>query len=303
LGFNVKIQPPTPLSRQSFLNQTSASIPPIAPHTPTPPPVPAYYPEQSSPSCDPLPVVSISENIGPEIPAQINLHELNSPDLLNKASIPNLNESAEAAEKTEVPEELKESEVTELTVTPGIDDPLEETQVPEDSEVPSVPDALKVPEVSETHEVSRKPEEIKETQGPENLKEETLQSMSLKENEQLQSLIKTVAHLEQENTLLNHAIHNMLSKFDQILEVISENTLQTKQEPDPAPIDELEPVKEAMANLEKETQSLSQVLRVILDKQEESDSSLEKLETQISQIQSEKVDAKVKGGFWNKWIT
>ncbi|EHQ87544.1 hypothetical protein [Desulfosporosinus youngiae] len=297
LGFTVKIQTPVPSSRQSFLNQTSASIPPIAPHTPTPPPVPAYYPEQSSPRCDPLPVVSISENIGPEIPAQINLRELNSPDLLNKAPIPNLNESAEAAEKTEVTEELKESEVTELTVTPGIDDPLKKTLVPEDSEVPSVPDALKVPEVS------RRPEEIKETQGPENPKEEALQSMSIKENEQLQSLIKTVAHLEQENTLLNHAIHNMLSKFDQILEVISENTLQAKQGPDPAPIDELEPVKEAMANLEKETQSLSQVLRVILDKQEESDSSLEKLETQISQIQSEKVDAKVKGGFWNKWIT
>jgi len=58
-----------------------------------------------------------------------------------------------------------------------------------------------------------------------------------------------------------------------------------------------------MSNLEKETQSLSQVLRVMLVKQEESDSSLEKLETQICQLQTEKEDVKNKGGFWNKWIT
>jgi|GEM_PF-754264 len=321
LGFNVKIQTPTPSPYQPFPNQVGSPISPIAPYTPTPPPVPAFYPEQPSPRCDPLPTVSIAENISPDIPVPISLRELNSPNLPNIPSMPNLTEGAEVpeipkiaeipevTEETETPGVFGVSEVTEVNETPEITEALKEAQVSEVSEVLEVPEALEVPKVSEVPEnsedpkVSEKPEVINETQVPENLTEEALQSMSSRENEQLQSLIKTVAHLEKENTLLNLAIHNMLSKFDQIIEVISENALQAKPEPEPPPFDELEPVKEAMANLEKETQSLSQVLRVMLDKQEESDSSLEKLETQISQLQSEKVDAKVKGGFWNKWIT
>jgi len=332
LGFTVRIQASTPLPYQPLPNQVSSSIPPIAPHTPPPPPVPAFYPEQSSPRCNPLSTVSIAENMSTNTPAPINLRELNSPTLPNKPSLPKVNEEAEVPAPPEIPEVTKKTEapgvpegseatkvteVIEVIETPGIADALKKTQVPEVSEALDIPEVLEVlevpegPEILEAPEVSKKPEEIKETQVLENLIEEALQSMSSKENDQLQSLIKTVAHLEKENTMLNLAVHNMLSKFDQIIEVISENALQAKLElelepepdPDPPPFDELEPVKEAMANLEKETQSLSQVLRVMLDKQEERDSSLEKLETQISELQSEKVDAKTKGGFWNKWIT
>jgi hypothetical protein len=128
------------------------------------------------------------------------------------------------------------------------------------------------------------------------------------ENAELQRLVSTVNHLEEENANMGLVLHDTLSKFDQILETLSENALQAKQEvARPAiaqiPFDvELEPVKEAMSNLEKETQSLSQVLRVMLVKQEESDSSLEKLETQLCLLQTEKEDVKNKGGFWNKWI-
>ncbi len=165
-------------------------------------------------------------------------------------------------------------------------------------EIPEVPEISEEPEVPKTLEI------LEEIQVPENLPEEVLEPMPDKETHELQSLIKTVAHLEQENTQLSLAVQNMLAKFDQVMEVISENALQSKQKEDPPPFDELEPVKEAMSNLEKETQSLSQVLRVMLVKQEESDSSLEKLETQIDQLQAGKdEDIKTKGGFWNKWIT
>ncbi|WP_407313732.1 hypothetical protein [Desulfosporosinus sp. SB140] len=134
------------------------------------------------------------------------------------------------------------------------------------------------------------------------------------ENPQLEQLITTVAHLEQENSNLSLTVQSMLSKFDQILGALSENIIKSRQESAvledsietstlaEIPVDELEPFKEAMANLEKETESLSQVLRVMLAKQEESDSSLENLGVQISQLQ-EKTDQKNRGGFWNKWIT
>jgi chromosome segregation ATPase len=130
-----------------------------------------------------------------------------------------------------------------------------------------------------------------------------------------------VAHLEQENTNLSLVLQTMLSKFDQILGAISDNVSQTKQpkkskqkpshpEESEHPhtvldtsFEEPDPVKEAMANLEKETKSLSQVLRVMLTKQEQNDSSLENLGLQISQLQEEKKEIKNKGGFWNKWIT
>jgi len=263
LGFTVNVQTPSPSPYQAIPDQVTSPISPISP--PTPPPVPAFYPDQLSPHYDPLPTVSVAENL--TIPATINLRDLNSSNSLDEPSI---------------------LDVTEATKAP---------------EIPEIPDAPEAFEVSEVLEVSEKPEVLKEPQGPENLTEEVLQSMPIKETAKLQSLIETVAHLEQEYTLLNLAVQNMLSKFDQVMEAISENTLQSKQEADPPPFDELEPVKEAMSNLEKETQSLSHVLRVMLVKQEESDSSLEKLETQICQLQSEKDDVKAKGGFWNKWIT
>lgn len=133
-------------------------------------------------------------------------------------------------------------------------------------------------------------------------------TQSLVENSRLERLITTVAHLEEENINMSLILHNMLSKFDQILEVLVANSFQTKQETalseeSQTPFDELEPVKEAMANLEKETQSLSQVMRIMLNKQEENDSSLENIEVRISQLQEEQKDTKNKGGFWNKWIT
>ncbi|HWQ41332.1 MAG TPA: hypothetical protein VN456_04775 [Desulfosporosinus sp.] len=134
------------------------------------------------------------------------------------------------------------------------------------------------------------------------------------ENSKLQSLISTVARLDHENTTLSFKVHEVLSKFDQILDVISEKDRLTEQEialleesreaqTALAPLTELEPFKEAVSNLEQETQSLSQVLRVMLTKQEESDSSIDKLESQICQLKEAKEDVKSKGGFWNKWIT
>jgi len=274
LGFTVNIQTPSPAPYYSIPNQVNSPISPPS-STPTPPPVPAFYPDQLSSHCDPF----------PNIPTTISLRELNSPNPPDNSPIPDV---------IKVPEIRKA--VAEI---PGI------PNTPKTSEAPEVLEILETPETLETLQVcepSEKFEVLEETQAPENLTEEVLHPMPIKESDQLQSLIKTVAHLEQENTILSLAVQNMLSKFDQVIEVISENALQSKQE-DPPPFDELEPVKEAMSNLEKETQSLSQVLRVMLVKQEESDSSLEKLETQICQLQSEKDDAKGKGGFWNKWIT
>jgi len=135
------------------------------------------------------------------------------------------------------------------------------------------------------------------------------------ENEEI---IKKVAQLEQENPNLNLTLQNLLSKFDQILGAISENVIQFKKEtpstapPEEsdqaqtiaeAPFEEIGPLKEALSNLEKENQSLSQALRMMLNKQEENDSSIDKLELQICQLQVEKENVKNKGGFWNKWFT
>ncbi|MBC2723287.1 MAG: hypothetical protein HGJ98_19280 [Desulfosporosinus sp.] len=273
LGFTVNLQPPAPSPYQSLPNQFTAPISMASPSL-TPPPVPAFYPEQPAPHSDPHPSVSIAETISPDVPTAINLRDANSPHpkSTNNSSMP------EVFEESNLPEILNAAQTSVVSEEANTCESLGFVEAPQTSE--TIPEETEVPETDKLEALEEK-----------------------QENDQLQSLIKTVAHLEQENTLLNLAVHNMLSKFDEIMNVISENALQAKQEPDPTPIDELEPVKEAMSNLEKETQSLSQVLRVMLDKQEESDSSLEKLETQISQLQSQTVDAKVKGGFWNKWIT
>lgn len=233
---------------------------------PVPPPVPAFYPEQLSSHCDPLSAPSVVENISMAFPSKISLLATHSAGDSEEVSM--------TSPTIEVSELIKLSETTES---------LERAETFKLPEAPE--DELEAPNVSE------KPTE------------EVLQSLPIKENDEFQTLIKTVAHLEQENSLLSLAVHDMLSKFDQIIGVISENALQTKQEDDLPLFDELEPVKEAMSHLERETQSLSQVLQGMLVKQEERDSSLEKLETQLSQLQSDKEDQKNKGGFWNKWIT
>ena len=125
-------------------------------------------------------------------------------------------------------------------------------------------------------------------------------------------------HVEQENPDLSPILNNLLSKFDQILEVISTNVLLSKQDlPSPAspeesvqaqtieeaPFEEINPFRETLFNLEKENQSLSQALRMMLTKQEENDSSINKLELQICQLQVEKEDIKSKGGLWNRWFS
>ena len=251
-------------------------IPPgYVPHpVPIPVPVPpvlAFYPEQPSSHCDSLSSPSVSETISTATPTKSTLPLESSTPNLEVITTP-ATISEEASMKStpiEGPELIEASETAQGSVS----EPSEVV------EVAVIPEAI---EVTNTPEVSEKPRE---------------------ENAEIQSLIKTVAHLEQENSVLSLAVQDMLSKFDQILGVISENALKAKQEEALPPFDELEPVKEAMSHLERETQSLSQVLRVMLVKQEERDTSLEKLETQISQLQSEKDDLKNKGGFWNKWIT
>lgn len=234
----------------------------------SPPPVPAFYPDLLLSHDDPLQAQTITlQELNPIRPQK----NISLPDAIKVPEIPLTAGTASVSSETVA--ESKRIEASEIIANPEaianqettvvLETPAE-AEVPIDSEVPS------------------------------------------EEANQLQSLIKTVAHLEQENTLLNQAMQNMLSKFDQVIAIISENAFQVKkqeEEPEPPPFDELEPVKEAMSNLEKETQSLSQVLRVMMVKQEESDSSLEKLESQICQLQTDKNDLKTKGGFWNKWIT
>lgn len=276
LGFVVNSQTPPPSPHYSIPpNQVNS---PIFPPTPTPPPVPAFYPGQFSSHSDSY----------PNTPATIQLHEINPPNQLDGPPLP------DAIRLPDLPDAL--GELDETAETPIVLETPESAEVLEVFETPEAPETLRVAEPSE------KLQAFDATLTSVNLTEEVFDPMPSKEPNQLESLIQTVTHLEQENTLLSLAVQNMISKFDQVLEAISENALKTKQE-DPPPFNELEPVKEAMSNLEKETQSLSQVLRVMLVKQGENDSSLEKLETQISQLQSEKDDAKSKGGFWNKWIT
>jgi hypothetical protein len=150
---------------------------------------------------------------------------------------------------------------------------------------------------------------------PELSKQESSPEPTPQENSELEQLILKVSNLELENSNLNLVLQNMLSKFDQILDALAENALQSKQTVSPMPepeetkstndipLEELEPFIEAMANLEKETQTITQVLNSMLVKQEESDSSLETLEQQLNQLQEEKKIERSKGGFWNKWIT
>ena len=147
---------------------------------------------------------------------------------------------------------------------------------------PSLPSPAEVNEAPEVPDV------------PENLTEDVLEALRYKENVRLESLISTVAHLEQENSNLSLVVETMLSKFDLVLEQISDHLKSVE-------IVEPDPLKEAMSDLGKETKSLSQVLRVMMVKQEQSDSSLENIGLQISQLQEENKELKNKGGFWSKW--
>lgn len=285
LGFMVNnIQPSPPSPYYAIPNQANS---PISPLTPNPPPVPAFYPDQPSSYSDSL----------PNTPSTINLREINSPNQLDASPLPDVIKVPEipqpTSELTEIPKTIETPEIPETPIT---------LETPNSAEVLNQIETADTTETIPVSEPSEKPEALEEARVSGNPSAEVLQSMPNKEPDQLQSLIQTVAHLEQENTLLSLAVQNMISKFDQVLEVISENTHQANQE-DPPPFDELEPVKEAMSNLERETQSLSQALQIMLVKQEENGSSLEKLETQICQIQSGKDESKNKGGFWNKWIT
>ena len=98
---------------------------------------------------------------------------------------------------------------------------------------------------------------------------------------------------EPENPNLSLTLNNLLSKFDQILaQKIAE-----------VPFEEIKPLKETLSSLVKENQNLSQALRMMLIKQEENDSSIDKLELRICQLQEEKEDVKSKGGFLNKWFS
>lgn len=289
LGFNVPQQTPSPTPYPSIPTPACQQPLHVTPPVPSPvpvPPVPAFYPEQPSSHFDPLSAPSVLETISTATPAKTNpAPKFSPPNIEVEATNPATITEEISMESTPIkePELIEESETSEIPKTTPVSESVPEpNQVPESDVALDAPKAPKASKVSKTPEASEKPRE---------------------ENAELQSLIKTVAHLEQENSVLSLAVQDMLSKFDQILGVISDNELQAKQEEDLPPFDELEPVKEAMSHLERETQSLSQVLRVMLVKQDERDTSLEKLETQISELQSEKEHLKNKGGFWNKWIT
>lgn len=146
---------------------------------------------------------------------------------------------------------------------------------------------------------------------------DTLDSSETKEQEH-EDAIKKVARIAQEKPNLSLTLHALLAKFDQILDVISDNVIQPQEIPSSAapqeeprqaqtivetPFEEIKPLKEALSHLEEENQSLSQALRIMLTKQEESTSAIDKLELQICQLQVGKKDVTCKGGFWHKWFT
>ena len=234
-----------------------------------PPPVPAFYPE-ILPKTNPLPPV-------PSTPPPIEVLETTESSQEELFLTPNLKENAE---------------LQSLILTVAL---LEQENTKLQSLTTSV--ALLEQENAKLQSLT------------------TSVALLEQENAKLQSLFAAVNLLEQENSTLSFRVHEVLSKFEQILDVISEKDRLTEQEiafleesreaqTALAPLTELEPFKEAVSNLEQETQSLSQVLRVMLTKQEESDSSIDKLELQICQLKEEKKeDVKNKGGFWNKWIT
>ena len=313
LGLAIKNQsPPSPAA--PFQDIPTQTIPP------TPSPVPAFYPEILSPSTDPLPPVSIT-------PPPIKVLEAleNSPiDSLQPHSLKE-NAELESLILTVALLEQENAKLQSLTTAVAL---LEEENAKLQSLTTSV--ALLEQENAKlqalTKAVSHLEHENIELQSLSaavaHLEEENTELQSLttsvtlleQENTKLQSLFAAVSHLEHENTTLNFTVHEVLSKFDQILDVISEKDRLTEQEvalleesreaqTALAPLTALEPFKEAMSNLEQETQSLSHVLRVMLNKQEERDSSITKLESEICQLKEEKEDIKSKGGFWNKWIT
>lgn len=311
LGFNLKKQNTPPYL--TFPNTLAHFNSPAA--TPPPPPVPAFYPDLVSQNSYPLPSISLpqnevrtpnpSETIQPQVslrPDPRTLETFGSPfpvEILNQTEAPQIREVSETIEEPQVQEIPQAAEVLEAS---EITDVSAVSEVLEVSEVAELPEASEVAGLPETSQVAELPDATN------NDSEENTMTQSLVENSRLERLITTVAHLEEENINMSLILHNMLSKFDQILEVLVANSFQTKQETalseeSQTPFDELEPVKEAMANLEKETQSLSQVMRIMLNKQEENDSSLENIEVRISQLQEEQKDTKNKGGFWNKWIT
>lgn len=133
-----------------------------------------------------------------------------------------------------------------------------------------------------------------------------------------EDFVNKATHPEQENLNLDHTLHNLFSKLDQLIGVLSENVIQSKQAtfsispqeeseqveiiPE-TPFEQIRPLKEALSNLEKDNQSLSQALRMMLAKQEENDSSIDRLELLICQLQADKDEVNHKGGFWNKWFT
>lgn len=249
------------------------------------PPVPAFYPGQISSD--------------PTSPTSVTGSELVQPKL--NIETPVQESTIEAGCEAPLPLEVGDSRLSEAELsTPAL---IEVDVIPE---VIEVPDTLDTPAIPDT---------------PENSSKDVLLSMPMKENVELERLITSVAQLEQENTKLSVVLQTMLSKFDQILGAISDNVSQPKQtrksklktshpqeSEHPQTIletsfEEPDAVKEAMTHLEKETEGLSQVLRVMMAKQEQSDSSLENLGLQISQLQEDNKENKNKGGFWNKWIT
>ncbi|MGI6119365.1 MAG: hypothetical protein ACOYIB_02155 [Desulfosporosinus sp.] len=226
------------------------------------------------------------------------------PDLISPVLSPSTSFTANKSNEISSPPSLiKENEFQKAHDAPDTSDAPNAPDTPDTPDTPDIPDTSDVPDTTK------------------NPSQDILQSLPVKESVEIEQLITSVAHLEQENTKLNNVIQTMLTKFDQILEAITDNINQPKQskkskqqsshlEESEHPQTELEasleepnPVKEAVSNLEKETKNLAQVLQTMLVKQEQSESSLKNLGIQISQLQEEKKEIKNKGGFWNKWIT
>lgn len=301
---------PTPMPIQS--------IPPA-------PPIPAYYPNQASPvtpsSTSPpfLETASLSSlrTVERKTPGTQELLEPLAPDTATVTSEPL--ETARPSAPSEISETSKAQEapafpdIPKTSILPKIPELPESSKTPETpktseiSEILEVPEALDILTPPEPPEPSPPPKPTETDQPP----------PPAKENPELERLISTVAHLEQENINLRYDLQNMFAKFEQILEAVSANaspaqesdsqsSLLEEMEAEPvqsvmsASIIEPDMIMTAMTDLEKETESLSQVLRVMMTKQEQFDSSIENLTNQISQLQEEKKD---KGGFWSKWIT
>ena len=292
----------------TFSPATSTSVvPPVA----SVPPVPAFYPGEISSGASSSPIQTQTNlTSGETEDAENNMNAAGFTDTVNtKQTVDTVNPiDVSNTAITRYAVESRKIENDTNWFPPG-EESVDETTEPQ----PILKAADDQSECATTEGL----EEIPTTETPElPVKEPTAEAAK---NPDLERLITVVSNLEQENSSLNLVLQNVLSKFEQILDTLAGNLLHTQQienslaglhesqlssqNSSEVLLKELKPFKEAMSHLEEQSQTISQTLQDMLMKHEESDSSLEVLGQQINQLQEDKKNERLKGGFWNKWIT